>query len=186
MKIYTRTGDTGETSLFRGGRVAKHNLRVEVYGALDELNSWIGFICSFSSDAEIIESLKRLQSKLHILCSDIAAVFEEDKSDLNVPRIKMEDVIELEDAIDRMDEDLPQLTHFILPGGSQISAALHVARTICRRGERRLTELIEQEGKVNPVALRYVNRLSDYLFTLARWANLRTGNEEIPWSPDEG
>ncbi len=181
MKIYTRTGDRGETSLLKGGRVPKYSLRVQTYGTFDELNSWIGYIRAINDDPEVESALSRLQPRLHILCSDAAARIENPADPGATPRINSEAVTLLEQAIDRMDQDLETLTHFILPGGSPGGAALHVARTVCRRGERLLVELETSEGGVNEAALKFANRLSDYLFTLARWANWRAGSEETPW-----
>jgi cob(I)alamin adenosyltransferase len=188
MKIYTRTGDRGETSLLKGGRVPKYHLRVQTYGTFDELNSWIGYIRAINRDAEVEAVLAALQPKLHILCSDIAARMESGKealaasaADDRTPRIPAEAAGELESGIDRWDRDISELHHFILPGGTLAGAALHIARTVCRRGERLLAELDAAEGGVNPAALRFANRLSDYLFTLARWANQRAGCGETPW-----
>ncbi|MBZ0264943.1 cob(I)yrinic acid a,c-diamide adenosyltransferase [bacterium] len=184
MKIYTRTGDTGETSLLRGGRVPKHHLRVDAYGTIDELNSWIGYVQSLCDDQAVLTRLQRLQPKLHITASDVAAIYREGESSKRVPRISVEDAEALEGEIDEMDEDLPMLTHFILPGGSPAGAALHIARTVCRRAERCITSLADQQGEVNPGAIAYVNRLSDYLFTLARWANHRANIPETAWTQE--
>jgi cob(I)alamin adenosyltransferase len=181
VKIYTKTGDKGQTSLLRGGRVPKHHPRVEVYGTMDELNSQIGFVRSLNEDAAVEEKLAWLQERLHVLCSDVAAPPSETEDDAKIPRISAENVEHLEHMIDQMDSDLPQLTHFILPGGCPPAAALHVARTICRRGERRLTEIVEMGEPINAESLRFVNRLSDTLFTLARWTNSRAGQTETPW-----
>ncbi len=182
MKIYTKTGDKGQTGLLRGGRVAKHHPRVEAYGTLDELNAWIGHVRALTEDDAVEEALVRLQSGLHVSCSDAAAPFGGAEESKRLPRVRAEDVEALERGIDRLDEELPPLKRFILPGGGRVGSALHVARTICRRAERRLTELDEGEGGVNPELIRYINRLSDYLFTLARWANHREGSPEIPWT----
>ncbi len=181
MKIYTKTGDKGQTSLLRGGRVPKHHPRVDVYGTMDELNSQIGFVRSLNEDADVEDKLAWLQERLHVLCSDVAAPPAETEDDARIPRVSAEDVDYLEQMIDEMDNDLPELTHFILPGGCPTGAALHVARTICRRGERRLTEIIELGEAVNEQSLRFINRLSDTLFTLARWTNHRAGQTETPW-----
>jgi cob(I)alamin adenosyltransferase len=180
MKIYTRTGDQGETSLLKGGRVPKYNLRVQTYGTFDELNSWIGYIRSINQDSEVDQALARLQPKLHVLCSDVAARLESSGKGLT-PRIEAGADAQLEEQIDSMDAEMEPLTHFILPGGSLAGAALHVARTVCRRGERLLVELAATEGGVTPEAVKFVNRLSDYLFTLARWANHRAGAREVEW-----
>lgn len=181
MKIYTRTGDEGKTSLLAGGRVDKFSLRVETYGTFDELNSWLGYCRSLSTDALLSEKIAGLQEKIHTLCSDAAAEYEGDFSLPSIPRVKEEWTELLEKGIDEMEADLPQLENFILPGGTQAGAALHIARTVCRRGERLLHRLNLTEGKINPAALKFVNRLSDYLFTLARWGNVRGGVSERIW-----
>lgn len=181
MKIYTKTGDKGQTSLLSGDRVPKYSQRVEAYGTLDELNSWIGHVRALNLDGEIEAALAELQPVIHALCSDVAAPFSGKAVDKNVPRIDAEKTDWLEKEIDRMSTDLPELTHFILPGGSPPGSALHIARTVCRRAERRLAELNDVEGGLNPDAYRFVNRLSDYLFTLARRANKRAGKEEEAW-----
>jgi cob(I)alamin adenosyltransferase len=181
VKIYTKTGDKGQTSLLRGGRVAKHHPRVDVYGTMDELNSQIGFVRSLNEDAGVEQKLAWLQERLHVLCSDVAAPPSETEDDAKIPRISAGNVEHLERMIDEMDDDLPQLMNFILPGGNPAGAALHVARTICRRGERRLTEILELGETINEDSLRFVNRLSDTLFTLARWTNIRAGKVETSW-----
>ncbi len=181
MKIYTKTGDKGQTSLLKGGRVSKASARVEAYGTFDELNSWIGYVRAISEDVEVEAVLARIQPLIHQLCSDVAAEADEQPEQFSIPRMTAEQVASLERDIDRMDEDLETLTRFILPSGSPAGAALHIARTICRRGERRLIELVDAEGKVNEDAVKFANRLSDHLFTLARWTNHRAGQEETPW-----
>jgi cob(I)alamin adenosyltransferase len=185
LKIYTKTGDKGQTSLLSGDRVPKYNPRVEAYGTFDELNSWIGYIRSINLDEEVEERLAQLQPRIHVLCSDIASPYKDTETDEKGPRIRDGEEKWLEDEIDNMTADLEPLDHFILPGGSPAGAALHIARTVCRRGERRLVELNETEGEVNPHAIKFVNRLSDYLFTLARWANLRSGNVEERWGANK-
>lgn len=181
LKIYTRTGDKGQTSLLSGDRVPKYSPRVETYGTFDELNSWIGYIRSITLDESVGDRLAQLQLRIHILCSDIASPCPAVDSNEKGPRINKGEEKWLEDEIDAMTTELESLDHFILPGGSPTGAALHIARTVCRRGERRLVELDEVEGGVNPHAAKFINRLSDYLFTLARWANLRAGSEEDQW-----
>ncbi len=181
MKIYTKTGDKGQTSLLRGGRVPKHHPRVDVYGTMDELNSQIGLVRALNEDTAVEEKLDWIQERLHVLCSDVAAPPSDTEEDARIPRISEDNVTRLERMIDEMDEDLPQLMNFILPGGNPAGAALHVARTICRRGERRLTEIAEMGEAINEHSLTFVNRLSDTLFTLARWTNHRAGSDETPW-----
>jgi cob(I)alamin adenosyltransferase len=184
MKIYTRSGDKGETSLFSGERVAKHSLRVEAYGTMDELNSWLGYVRSINSDQEVDACIGIIQPKIHQLCSDLATPMK-DKEMTPISRINGDDVIYLESEIDRFHEDLPTLSNFILPGGAPTGAALHVIRTVCRRGERLLHKLNESESDVNQHALKFVNRLSDYLFALARWTNYRAGIREEIWKGSE-
>ncbi|MBS1261108.1 MAG: Cob(I)yrinic acid a,c-diamide adenosyltransferase [Calditrichaeota bacterium] len=181
MKIYTKSGDKGETSLLTGGRVPKHHPRVEAYGTMDELNSLVGYVRAIANDPGVQRKLARLQEMLHILSSDVASAPADSPGEIKIPRITDENVRELELGIDQMAGELPALEHFILPGGAPEGASLHVARAICRRGERRFTELVEHGAPVSEAAIRFVNRLSDYLFTLARWTNHRAGQREIPW-----
>lgn len=178
MKIYTRTGDDGTTSLFSGGRVPKHHLRVESYGTIDELNSALGLARALKPSARGDEYLLRIQHQLFNLGADLA-------TPLNAPTnyvVRMEAAIVewVEASIDLLDKDLPKLSYFILPGGSLAAAQLHVARTICRRAERIVTLLAEQEP-VGEWVLPYINRLSDFLFTLARWENWQAGIADQRW-----
>ena len=179
MKIYTRTGDGGDTGLLGGGRVPKHHPRVEAYGAVDELNAALGLAVAHLGDAEPADLLRRLQDECFQLGADLAAPGGGDRSG-SLPRIGDEHVSALERAIDHYDGQLPPLRQFILPGGAPAAAALHLARAIARRAERRVVALAAQET-VNPAALRYLNRLSDLLFVLARWVNQRAGVADIPW-----
>lgn len=179
VKIYTRTGDSGDTGLFGGGRVRKHHVRVEAYGTVDELNSWLGMVQAGPLPEQAQRWLEAIQNDLFRLGSDLATPL--DTRSAWVVRIEQAAVEALEQAIDRMDEDLPPLTSFILPGGTPAAAALHVARTVCRRAERVAVALADVEA-VNPAAIAYLNRLSDFLFTLARWVNLQAGQDEVPWS----
>lgn len=179
MKIYTRTGDSGDTGLFGGGRVRKHHVRVEAYGTVDELNSWLGVVRAGMLPEQAQRWLEIIQHDLFRLGSDLATPL--DARSAWVVRIEQAAVETLEQVIDSMDEDLPPLTSFILPGGTPAAAALHVARTVCRRAERVAVALADVEA-VNPVAIAYLNRLSDFLFTLARWVNLQAGQDEVPWS----
>ena len=177
-KIYTRTGDRGETGLFAGGRVRKDHPRVEAYGAVDELNAHLGLARSVGSDSEIDGLLARVQSELFQLGADLATPLE--ASPKWIVRISEDAVTALEHEIDRFETELEPLRNFIVPGGSPAGAALHIARTVCRRAERRLVRLTEDTA-VNDVAIRYVNRLSDWLFDLARLANHRSGRPEHVW-----
>ena len=187
MKIYTKTGDNGTTALFGGTRVKKHNLRIESYGTVDELNSYIGLI----KDQEISnynkKSLLKIQNDLFTLGAMLATPPEKEtlkngKERLNIPKIDDEAILFLENEIDKMDLELPQMTHFILPGGHQAVSFCHVARCVCRRAERLSVELNDQEA-INDAILKYLNRLSDYLFVLARMLSKDLSVEEIKWIP---
>lgn len=180
MKIYTHTGDKGMTTLLCLGRVPKYDIRVEAIGTMDELNSWISYIRSINEDAAVEEKLGWLQSRLQTLCSDVAAPIERNERCSEVPRVPPGWDADLESEIDKMQKDLPMLTTFISTVGSTTSAALHLARTVCRRGERWLVLINDNEGGVNKEAIRFINRLSDYLFTLARWAKSRHGKMRPP------
>ena len=178
MKIYTKRGDRGETSLFSGGRVPKHHLRVEAYGTIDELNSLLGVVRASKPSPQTEGWLADIQQQLFHLGADLAAPLDA-KSDW-VARIEPSQVTWLEDTIDRMTAELTPLKHFILPGGTPAAAQLHVARTVCRRAERLMTALQAQDD-INEVALAYINRLSDWLFTLARFENKQAGEAESKW-----
>ncbi len=183
MKIYTKTGDQGETSLYGGQRVPKNALRVETYGTVDECNAALGLALTFPIDPKASAIIIRIQGELFELGADLATPIVRGEI---VPRMQAGETARLEDEIDRMEADLPPLRRFILPGGSQAGAALHLARTICRRAERILVSLEEHE-EVNPEAGRYLNRLSDHLFVLARWVNHRTEATETEWvRPERG
>ncbi|MBN2431790.1 MAG: cob(I)yrinic acid a,c-diamide adenosyltransferase [Acidobacteria bacterium] len=177
MKIYTKTGDKGYTSLFSGERVTKNHLRVNTYGTLDEMNSVLGLARAYNQDAEIEALCRRLQTLVFILNSDLATPFPTAAAADRVTRISAAHVRYVEQQIDLLTGRLPELAQFILPGGTPVAACLHVARTVCRRAERIMVELAAAEdlGPHTPVL---VNRLSDYLFTLARYANLRAGRAD--------
>jgi cob(I)alamin adenosyltransferase len=178
MKIYTRTGDAGETSLFGGLRVSKGDPRVAAYGDVDELNAQLGFARANTDDAEIDAELLQLQRDLFALGAQLADPAEKIASHVSKAVLRDGDVRRLEQLIDRLDAELPPLRHFILAGGSPCGAALHVARAVCRRAERGMVVL---EPAVDPVLLQYINRLSDLLFVLARTVNQRAGAPETPW-----
>ncbi len=178
MKLYTRTGDSGETSLFDKTRVSKADPRVDAYGEVDEVNAWLGFARAAGLDEDLDEPLQQIQRDLFAVGAQLA-----DPSDrLGAHRTKAfvsdADVERLERFIDRLDAETPALTRFILAGGSPTGAALHVARTVCRRAERRMVGLTPP---VDPLLIRYVNRLSDLLFALARAVNHRAGIPETEW-----
>lgn len=189
MKIYTKTGDKGMTSLFGGTRVPKHHLRIESYGTVDELNSFVGLIRSLNPDKETREVLIQIQNQLFTVGSTLAtdpekAVMRSGKQRLKIEKINEAKIRLLEDEIDRMNDSLPPLTHFILPGGNEVVSYCHIARTICRRAERRITQLNETE-EVDPLVVRYLNRLSDYFFVLARKLSSDMEAEEIKWVPEK-
>lgn len=181
MKIYTKTGDGGETSLFGGGRVSKDDARVEAYGALDELNAAIGLARSLAPDPEIDRELSRIQAELFAVGAELATPHEA-RAHGAIPGVRGEWAEALERQMDRWDEELPPLTAFVLPGGSPVAAALHVARATCRRAERRAVAL-SHLAHIDPTVVVYLNRLSDFLFEAARAQNLRAGVAETPWLP---
>lgn len=178
MKIYTRTGDKGETGLGSGERVSKASVRLHAYGTVDELNAILGMAIASGLDSRLEQAVSRIQQDLFVLGADLALPLAA-KSRHNV-RVGDELVVALERDIDDWQAELPPLRHFILPGGTQGGATLHFARTVCRRAERRVTELQTAEA-INEHALQYLNRLSDWLFVAARVANLRAGNPEKRW-----
>lgn len=187
MKIYTKTGDEGTTALFGGTRVPKHNIRIESYGTVDELNANIGAIRSHEIDAHTKKILKQIQNNLFTIGSTLAtdpkkAVLKSGAERLNIEKINEDNIKLLETEIDAMNEDLPELTHFILPGGNAAVSYCHIARTVCRRAERRAVLLSENEP-VDKQVLIYLNRLSDYLFVLARKLTKDLNAEETQWIP---
>ena len=184
MKIYTKTGDGGETSLFGGGRVPKDDARVEAYGAVDELNAAVGVARSSSPDPEIEGDLARIQSELFSVGAELATPHENRAHDA-IPAVDAAWALALERRMDAWDEELPPLTSFVLPGGSGVASALHVARATCRRAERRSVAL-SHLAAIDPAVVVYLNRLSDFLFEAARIANLRAGVAETPWQPRKG
>jgi len=179
MKIYTKTGDKGETSLFGGGRVRKNHARVEAYGTIDELNAALGVALSAGPPEPIDQWLREVQGHLFHLGSDLATPLDS-KTD-RATRIAQSQVSWLEDAIDQMTEQLEPLRNFILPGGTPVAAQLHVARTVCRRAERQIVAL-QETSETNALAVVYINRLSDWLFTLARYENALAGESERKWT----
>jgi cob(I)alamin adenosyltransferase len=189
MKIYTKTGDAGTTALFGGTRVKKYNLRIESYGTVDELNAYIGLIKDQEISNYIKESLLKIQNELFTLGAMLATPPEKEtlksgKERLNIPKINEDSILFLEKEIDKMDTELPQMTHFILPGGHQTVSFCHLARCVCRRSERLSVELNDQEN-INNDILKYLNRLSDYLFVLARKLSKELLVEEIKWIPEK-
>ncbi|WP_114940264.1 cob(I)yrinic acid a,c-diamide adenosyltransferase [Mucilaginibacter endophyticus] len=180
MKIYTKTGDKGFTSLIGGTRVPKHHIRIESYGTVDELNSYIGLIRDQDIDAHDKEVLKQIQDRLFTIGSSLAA--DPERSKMIIPDLYLSDVEALETEIDNMNEKLPPLKHFILPGGSNVISFCHIARCVCRRAER-ITVQLAEESTVDEKVNIYLNRLSDYLFILAR--KIANVNEiaENQWIP---
>lgn len=179
MKIYTKTGDQGETSLFGGKRLPKNHIRIEAYGTVDELNSWIGLVRDSVPAESTRDLLKEVQDRLFTIGSNLAS--DPDK-EMIVPDIKEADIEQLEQAIDAMNEALPPLKNFILPGGHPTVSYCHVARCVCRRAERGVVAL-QQNEPVEAIVIRYLNRLSDYLFVLARKTAQELGAEEVTWQP---
>ncbi|MBA2602547.1 MAG: cob(I)yrinic acid a,c-diamide adenosyltransferase [Acidobacteria bacterium] len=179
MKIYTRTGDSGDTGLFDGTRVSKADRRVAAYGEVDELNAWLGLVVSGTDDAVLRERLLQIQRDLFALGSRLADPARRIAGRVTKVGISADHVARLEGWIDELDAGLPPLRRFILAGGAETGAALHVARTICRRAERTMVELGEDAFEIE--LLQYVNRLSDLLFTMARAANHRAGVPETEW-----
>ena len=183
MKIYTKTGDKGTTALFTGKRVPKHHIRIESYGTLDELNSWVGLLRDQEIDPHYQNTLTQIQEKLFTLGAILATEPTKDNR-LKIPRVKETDRTFLEQEIDAMNRALPPMTHFILPGGHTTVSYCHVARTICRRAERMISYLHEEEPLPDTV-LSYINRLSDYLFVLARKLSNDLKAKEVKWIPEK-
>ncbi len=180
MKIYTKTGDKGQTSLFGGKRVAKHHIRIDAYGTVDELNSYIGLIRDQDIDKHSIEVLLEIQDRLFTVGSILAT--EPGNTKVKVPQIGMEDITLLENEIDKMNEHLPEMRSFVLPGGHTTVSYCHISRCVCRRAERIISHLSELE-EVDIILLQYLNRLSDYLFVLARKIVVDKAVDEAPWVP---
>lgn len=190
FKIYTKTGDSGETSLFGGARVKKYHERVEAYGTLDELNSFIGVLRDALTEmpdiyrinfSEICKELKYIQDRLFTIGSNLAS--DPTQAHLLTPDLDENDVLSLEKSMDVMDENLPMLTNFILPGGNIAVSFAHVARTVCRRAERLVTLLADDDAnQIPPLSIRYLNRLSDYFFMLARYVGFCLGIKETIWN----
>jgi cob(I)alamin adenosyltransferase len=178
VKIYTRTGDSGQTSLFGGERVSKADARVDAYGDVDELNAWLGLSRAGSLDRDLDDLLIHIQRDLFAVGAQLADPAEQVAARVAKAGLGAADVTRLEDAIDRLEAEIPPLRNFILAGGSAAGASLHVARTVCRRAERRIVSLTPP---VDPVLLQYVNRLSDLLFVLARVVNHRARLPETEW-----
>jgi cob(I)alamin adenosyltransferase len=182
MKIYTKTGDKGATSLIGGTKVPKNHIRIEAYGTVDELNSWIGLINDQLNDEAFRTELKEIQDRLFTIGSSLATDAEKEPK-MKLPDLNDEDIVFLEKKIDAMTGQLPLMKSFILPGGHVTVSSIHIVRCVCRRAERLVVNMQQQELFVDDKVIRYLNRLSDYLFTLARYAAQKLGAEEIPWKP---
>lgn len=178
MKIYTKTGDNGQTALFSGERVAKHHALVETYGTVDETNSLLGVALAQQLQTPVAAAVRSLQALLFQLGADLATL----PGERNIQRITEAEILAMESAMDEISAHLPALRHFILPGGTPGAATLQLARTVSRRAERRAVEAAE-DLPLNPQALILLNRLSDYLFLLARWENFLARQEEPVWKP---
>lgn len=189
MKVYTKTGDKGTTALFGGTRVPKHHIRIESYGTVDELNSHIGLIRDQDIKTSYKQILEKIQDRLFTVGAILAtppekAILKNGKERLNIPKISETDIQLLEQEIDAMDTELPQMTHFVLPGGHTTVSYCHIARCVCRRAERLAVHLHELEPTEENV-LTYLNRLSDYLFVLARKLSLDLHANEVKWIPEK-
>lgn len=180
MKIYTKRGDSGNTSLFGGQRVSKSAERIKAYGTVDELNSFVGLAASYDLSDRGKKHLEKLQKLLFVLGADLATP---PSSKTRINRISQENIDWLEQAIDTMEEELEPLKNFILPGGAQSGATLHTARTICRRAERAAVACQESDT-ISELCIKFLNRLSDFLFVLARYENKHAGIREVSWKPE--
>ena len=182
MKIYTKKGDTGTTQLIGGTRVSKDHIRIEAYGTIDELNSFVGLL----RDQEIHEhhqnTLLEIQDRLFTIGSSLAS--DPEKSKMKLPELKEDDILFLEKEMDKMEEKLPEMKSFILPGGNPAVSFCHITRTVCRRAERLSVHLSETAiNAIDPLVIKYLNRLSDYFFVLARMLSVEHHAKEIPWTP---
>jgi len=182
LKIYTKTGDLGKTSLIGGTKVLKSNLRIETYGTIDELNSYIGLVSDTCNDEHSKNILKKIQDRLFTIGSSLACDPDKEQK-MKIPDLKETDVELLENEIDKMNEGLPEMKFFILPGGHVAVSTTHVARCICRRAERWCVNMKEHELFIEPLIIKYLNRLSDYLFVLARYIGHLLKVPENTWKP---
>ncbi len=183
MKIYTKTGDKGETALFGGERVSKNSLRIEAYGTIDELNSFIGLALVDVKDQAVIKLLAQIQNQLFTVGSDLATPISEKTKKLNIPRVDNDFIIKSENEIDLFDEKLEPLKNFILPGGTRSASILHICRTISRRAERQIVALSKVETINENIGI-FINRISDLFFVLARYENSVANIPDIAWKKD--
>lgn len=181
-KIYTKTGDSGKTSLIGGTKVPKSDLRIETYGTVDELNSYLGLVADQITDAESKAVLKEVQDRLFTIGSSLACDPEKEPA-MKLPDLKEEDITYLEKQMDKMNEQLPAMKNFILAGGHVAISTTHVARTVCRRAERLCVNMQQHELFIDPLVIKYLNRLSDYLFVLARYLGHLLNVPEVSWKP---
>ena len=179
-KIYTKTGDAGNTSLIGGTKVPKSHIRISAYGTVDELNAFIGLLGDQLSDIHSREMLREIQDRLFTIGSSLACDPEKEIA-MQIPDLKESDILLLENEIDTMNEKLPEMKSFILPGGHVAVSTAHICRTVCRRAERIIVELDSIQPLGQPLIVKYINRLSDYLFVLARYLGLLFGTEEVKW-----
>ncbi len=189
MKVYTKTGDKGTTALFGGTRVPKHHIRIDSYGTVDELNSYIGLIRDQEINNHFKNTLVHIQDRLFTVGAILATdpekmILKNGKERLNIPKINENDITLLEEQMDQMNETLPPMTHFVLPGGHTTVSYCHIARCVCRRAERLASALFEIEP-FDECTLKYLNRLSDYLFVLARKLSHDLEADEIKWIPEK-
>jgi cob(I)alamin adenosyltransferase len=182
MKIYTKTGDRGTTSLIGGTKVVKSHSRIEAYGTIDELNSHIGLCRDLIKDSTVKENLKEVQDRLFTIGAALACDPEKETS-LKIPDLKDSDILVLEKEIDRLDSVLEPLQAFILPGGHVTVSHLHIARCVCRRSERLIVDLLKTDEEHESLIIKYINRLSDYLFVLSRYMSKELHAEEVAWKP---
>jgi len=180
FKIYTKTGDKGQTSLIGGTRLPKHHIRIEAYGTVDELNSHVGLLRDVIEDDPTNSLLISVQDRLFTIGSHLAA--DPEKNKMKLPSLFEEDILAIEKAIDEIDAVVPEMKSFVLPGGHIHVSYCHIARCVCRRAERAVLRLAENE-KVEEIHYKYLNRLSDYLFMLSRWLTFHYKANEIPWKP---
>lgn len=182
MKIYTKTGDKGTTSLIGGTKVPKSHLRIEAYGTVDELNSWVGLINDQIKIKQEKKTLEEIQDRLFTIGSSLACDPKKEPK-LKIPDLVEQDIIFLEKEIDKMNKKLPVMKTFIIPGGHPVVSSIHIARCVCRRAERLIVALEQSKMFVDPLVIKYLNRLSDYLFVLARFIGKSLKVKEIPWRP---
>ena len=179
-KIYTKTGDKGKTSLIGGTKVFKNDLRIETYGTADELNSYIGLVTAYTPDEHQRDILKQIQDRLFVIGSSLACDPEKETG-MHIPDLKEEDIVLLEKEMDFMNERLPLMKNFILPGGHAAVSSTHIARCVCRRTERLCVNMLQHDLFAEPLIIKYLNRLSDYLFVLARFTTQELHVTEVIW-----